>query len=170
MVHRETVHSLKKQISLVNDLPNPSAVKQVYRYDDYYWTEEIDSTLDVRGLKENGIVLWTSFVELPSVVIVIVVVIVVVTVVVTVVVKVVKVVIIVLVLVTVVTIVLVTLLLTYTLTIVMNVVVYCKKFGKIAAKRCKCEGQYNPAGREISRGGDERQVYSTTECNQICGP
>jgi len=64
VLHVETVQALKKQIAAINNLPGADSVKQINRYDDYFWTETIDSTTEVRSLKEHSIVLWSAYVFL----------------------------------------------------------------------------------------------------------
>lgn len=56
----ENVQQLKASIAKANELQGGAdAVKQVYRYDDYFWAEEISSITDVRSLKEFSLILWS---------------------------------------------------------------------------------------------------------------
>ncbi|KAL0491221.1 translocase subunit SecA [Acrasis kona] len=54
-----SVHSIKKRIAVVNDLGDHGVIKQLYKWEDNYWTEELVTSNDVRNMNDFAWVLWT---------------------------------------------------------------------------------------------------------------
>jgi hypothetical protein len=66
-VRFSTVDSIKKQIAKANNITDFSEIKQLYRYEDNFWTEPILTPKDVRYLNDNNWILWSRYyTKIPS--------------------------------------------------------------------------------------------------------
>ncbi len=62
----ETMAGIKRKLAEVNRLESFHDVKQVYRWEDNFWTEQLECAEDIRSLKEHNMVLWTrSYAKIP---------------------------------------------------------------------------------------------------------
>jgi hypothetical protein len=53
-VRFSTVNSIKKKIAEAHQISNYHDIKQIYRHEDNFWTEPVQSTSDVRMLNDNS--------------------------------------------------------------------------------------------------------------------
>jgi len=62
-----TVNAIKRAIAEVNGIEDYTDIKQIYKYEDNYWTEPVLTSNDVRNMNDFAWVIWTkSFGKLPS--------------------------------------------------------------------------------------------------------
>lgn len=66
-VRFSTINAIKKKIAEANGVTNYQEIKQIYRHEDNFWTEPIQTPTDIRLLNDNNWVLWTrSYAPIPS--------------------------------------------------------------------------------------------------------
>jgi len=66
-VRLATVNAIKKQIAQANGFTDIRDIKQLHRYEDNFWTEQLLTPKDIRSLNDNNWILWSrSYTAIPT--------------------------------------------------------------------------------------------------------